>query len=53
MSDARRVVITGVSKGLGLAMAEQFIELGHTVIGCARSADAVDITPPPPAEHRR
>jgi NAD(P)-dependent dehydrogenase (short-subunit alcohol dehydrogenase family) len=35
------IVITGVSRGLGLAMIEQFIEQGHTVLGCARSNDAV------------
>ncbi len=36
------IVITGVSRGLGLAMTEKFIELGHTVIGCARSSEAVE-----------
>jgi NAD(P)-dependent dehydrogenase (short-subunit alcohol dehydrogenase family) len=36
------IVITGVSRGLGLAMTENFIELGHTVLGCARSAEAVE-----------
>jgi NADP-dependent 3-hydroxy acid dehydrogenase YdfG len=35
------IVITGVSQGLGLAMTENFIELGHTVCGCARSTEAV------------
>ncbi len=35
------IVITGVSRGLGLAMTENFIELGHTVCGCARSTEAV------------
>ncbi len=35
------IVITGVSRGLGLAMAEQFIERGHTVLGCARSPEAI------------
>ena len=34
----KRVTITGVSRGLGRAMAEEFIRLGHTVLGCARSA---------------
>ena len=33
----RRIVITGVSRGLGRAMTERFIALGHTVFGCARS----------------
>ncbi len=38
----RLVLITGVTKGLGEAMAEKFVELGHTVIGCGRSAAAID-----------
>jgi NAD(P)-dependent dehydrogenase (short-subunit alcohol dehydrogenase family) len=57
---ARTVVITGVSRGLGRAMAAEFIRLGHVVVGCGRSAtvsqvlqaaygaphrfDAVDVT---------
>ncbi|CBN58538.1 MULTISPECIES: SDR family oxidoreductase [Kamptonema] len=36
------IVITGVSRGLGLAMTEKFIELGNTVCGCARSPEAVE-----------
>lgn len=36
------IVITGVSRGLGLAMTEKFMELGHTVLGCARSPEAVE-----------
>jgi NAD(P)-dependent dehydrogenase (short-subunit alcohol dehydrogenase family) len=36
------IVITGVSRGLGQAMTEGFIELGHTVLGCARSEAAVE-----------
>ena len=36
------IVITGVSKGLGQAMTEGFIQLGHTVLGCARSQAAVE-----------
>ena len=31
------VLITGVSRGLGRAMAEEFIRLGHNVLGCGRS----------------
>ena len=38
---SRRIVITGVSRGLGRAMVEGFIARGHVVCGCARSADAV------------
>lgn len=35
------VVITGVSKGLGRAMAEEFLSRGHQVIGCGRNASAL------------
>jgi len=37
----RRIVITGVTRGLGRALAERFIELGHTVLGCGRFEAAV------------
>ena len=36
------VVLTGVTRGLGLAMAEKFIELGHKVLGCGRSRDIIE-----------
>jgi len=36
------VLITGVSRGLGRAMAEEFIRGGHTVLGCGRSARAIE-----------
>lgn len=38
---AKQIVITGVSRGLGLAMTQQFIQAGHTVFGCARSPEAI------------
>ena len=38
----RSVLITGVSRGLGRALAERLIDLGHTVIGCARSSSVVE-----------
>ena len=41
MSDPRRIVITGVSRGLGLAMTEEFIRRGHVVLGCARLSAAI------------
>jgi NAD(P)-dependent dehydrogenase (short-subunit alcohol dehydrogenase family) len=31
------ILITGVSRGLGRALTEEFIRLGHTLIGCGRS----------------
>ena len=33
----KTILITGVSRGLGRAMAEEFIRLGHVVLGCGRS----------------
>lgn len=41
MTNSRRVVVTGVSRGLGQAMVDQFVSLGHHVAGCARSAGDV------------
>ena len=35
------IAITGVSKGLGLALAEHLINDGHTICGCARSEDRI------------
>ncbi len=37
----RLVLITGVTRGLGRAMAEEFARLGHVVIGCGRSVSAL------------
>jgi NAD(P)-dependent dehydrogenase (short-subunit alcohol dehydrogenase family) len=42
MTDCKTVVITGATRGLGKAMAEEFIPLGHTVLGCGRSAKGID-----------
>jgi len=33
----KTILITGVTRGCGRAMAEEFIRLGHTVLGCGRS----------------
>jgi NAD(P)-dependent dehydrogenase (short-subunit alcohol dehydrogenase family) len=41
MAENKKNLITGVSRGLGRAMAEEFIRLGHTVIGCGRSERAI------------
>jgi len=35
------IVITGVTRGLGRAMAEGFIARGHTIVGCGRSRDMI------------
>jgi len=41
-ASCKRIVLTGVSRGLGRAMAEGFIARGHTVLGCARSGEALE-----------
>ena len=41
MAEAKCVVITGVSRGLGQAMVQEFVQRGHTVLGCARSQEAI------------
>jgi NAD(P)-dependent dehydrogenase (short-subunit alcohol dehydrogenase family) len=43
MSDVspKIVLITGVTRGLGRAMADEFARLGHTVLGCGRSKHAI------------
>jgi NAD(P)-dependent dehydrogenase (short-subunit alcohol dehydrogenase family) len=42
MANARRILITGAGRGLGLAMTEKFVELGHTVLGCSRQKPHVE-----------
>lgn len=37
------IIVTGTSRGLGKAIAEQLTEAGHTVIGCSRSKIEQDI----------
>ncbi|HUA66663.1 MAG TPA: SDR family NAD(P)-dependent oxidoreductase [Alphaproteobacteria bacterium] len=38
---SKTILITGVSRGLGRAMTEEFIRLGHIVVGCGRSEPAI------------
>lgn len=38
---AKVIVITGATRGCGRAMLDEFARLGHTVIGCGRSAAGV------------
>ncbi|MCA9013391.1 MAG: SDR family oxidoreductase [Planctomycetaceae bacterium] len=40
--NAKMIVITGVSKGLGRALVEGFAALGHTIVGCARASSSFD-----------
>jgi NAD(P)-dependent dehydrogenase (short-subunit alcohol dehydrogenase family) len=40
-NNARLVVLTGATRGLGRAMVERFASLGHRVAGCGRSATQI------------
>ena len=38
----KNILITGATRGLGRAMAEEFIRLGHVVLGCGRSEKEIE-----------
>lgn len=40
--ESKRIVITGCTKGLGLAMTREFLGRGHEVYGCGRSLDKIE-----------
>jgi NAD(P)-dependent dehydrogenase (short-subunit alcohol dehydrogenase family) len=42
VTKSRHIVITGVTRGLGFAMLEEFVERGHIVAGCGRSEAAIE-----------
>ena len=42
MSDSRTIYLTGVSRGLGQALANLLMENGHVVIGCARNEAVIN-----------
>ena len=37
----KRIIVTGVSRGLGRALVDGFIARGHVVLGCARSVKTI------------
>ena len=39
MSNPKRIVVTGCSRGLGRALVDEFVNAGHRVAGCSRSTD--------------
>lgn len=41
MKNARTILITGVTRGLGRALTEEFVRRGHIVVGCGRSAAGI------------
>ena len=40
-AESRLILVTGVSRGLGLALVGEFVRRGHTVLGCARDGGAM------------
>ena len=42
MPQSKIILITGVTRGLGRAMMEEFIRLGHVVLGCGRSQSEIE-----------
>ena len=36
-----KIILTGATRGLGLALTTEFIRLGHTVVGCGRGSEAI------------
>ena len=38
----KKIIITGATRGLGRAMTEEYIRLGHEVIGCGRNANSIE-----------
>jgi len=42
VSETKRIVLTGATRGLGRALADRFAEAGCTVAGCGRSTAQVD-----------
>lgn len=41
-SERKVVIITGATRGLGRAMVDEFVWLGHTVMGCGRSEEHIE-----------
>jgi NAD(P)-dependent dehydrogenase (short-subunit alcohol dehydrogenase family) len=41
MSDSKLIVVTGATRGLGRAMVDRFVELGHRVVGCGRDEGGI------------
>ena len=39
--EGKRIVLTGVTRGLGAALTESFVEAGHAVAGCGRNEKAI------------
>src|SRR5690349_8672798 len=40
---SKLVLLTGATRGLGRAMVNELVRLGHTVLGCGRSKKQIDL----------
>ncbi len=38
----KKILLTGVTRGLGLAMTHEFVSAGHTLIGCGRDTEQIN-----------
>ena len=55
-NSGKKILITGVSQGLGRALALELAKRGHTIIGCSRNQTKLDLLQPifsniPPYNH--
>ena len=41
MTQRKLILLTGATRGLGRAMVDEFVRLGHTVLGCGRSGAGI------------
>jgi NAD(P)-dependent dehydrogenase (short-subunit alcohol dehydrogenase family) len=51
MQDRRVIVITGCTRGLGRALVDEFVAAGHTVAGCGRGAQVMELRFAHPEPH--
>lgn len=42
-STSKKLLITGVTRGIGRALARRFVALGHRVVGCGQDSGALEI----------
>lgn len=49
----KTIILTGCTRGCGLALVERFVEAGHTIVGCGRNTEQIEeLRSVYPAPHR-